>query len=45
MRVKPLEIELASDEEYHRAHGVDAGVSSGLLKQLWWTHPSRQNSV
>lgn len=27
MRIEPLEIELACDEEYHRAHGVDVGVT------------------
>ncbi len=37
MRVKPLKIELASDEKYHCAHGVNAGVATrltfGRLKQ------------
>lgn len=27
MSVEPMEIKLASDEKYHRAHGVDAGVA------------------
>ena len=30
MRVEPLEVEFASDEEYHRAHGVDVGVTPRL---------------
>lgn len=28
MRVEAMEIELASDQEYHRAHGVNAGVAT-----------------
>src|SRR3989338_2468714 len=30
MRVEPMKIEFASDEKYHRAHGVDAGIATCL---------------